>query len=93
MTCYFSPFSAYKNILGIPGEGLHSTRFMDTAIFDYIGAILVAIVLTFAIGKNNRGTYKFPFVLSTISTFIIAEVLHMLFGVPTNTLKFFGICS
>ena len=92
MSCSFSPFSSHKNILGVPGEGFHSTRFLGTAIFDYIGAILISMLLTFVIGKKNDNSYKFPLVLSTIIVFIIAEVLHMLFGVPTNTLKFIGIC-
>ena len=93
MSCSFSPFTAYKNILGVPGEGFHKTRFLGTAILDYIGAIAAAVLLTFAIGKNNDNRYRFPFVVSTVTVFIGAEVLHMLFGVPTNTLKFLGICS
>ena len=92
MSCSFSPFSSHKNILGVPGQGFHATRFLGTAIFDYIGAILIAMFLTFIIGKKSDNSYRFPFVLSTITSFVVAEVLHMLFGVPTNTLKFIGIC-
>tara|TARA_B100000929_G_scaffold107782_1_gene85271 strand:+ start:10364 stop:10621 length:258 start_codon:yes stop_codon:yes gene_type:complete len=81
----FCPLSQYKNILGVPDEGFHKYRFLGTAILDYIGGILLAIFITF-VSKN-----KFPLVMSTISVLVGAEILHMLFGIPTNTLKFLGI--
>ena len=79
------PLSQYSDILGVPNQGFHKYRFLGTAILDYIGGILLAFLITF-VSKN-----KFPLVMSTISVFIGAEILHMLFGVPTNTLKFLGI--
>jgi uncharacterized membrane protein len=81
----FCPLSQYSDILGVPGKGIHKYKFLGTAILDYIGGILLAIFITF-VSKN-----KFPLVMSTISVLIGAEILHMLFGVPTNTLKFLGI--
>jgi len=77
--------SKYSDILGLPNKGIHQYRFLGTAILDYIGGILLAIFITF-VSKN-----KFPLVMSTISVLVGAEILHMLFGVPTNTLKFLGI--
>jgi hypothetical protein len=73
----------YKNVLGVPREGVHKLRFLDTALNDYIGAILFAIMLTFFT--------KIPLVLSTIVSFIVGEILHYLFGVETNTLKYLNI--
>ena len=81
----FCAFSNYKNILGLPNKGIHKFRFLDTAIVDYTGTILIAIIITY-ISKN-----KIPLVFTTIILFILAEILHMLFGVETNTLKFLGI--
>ncbi len=84
-TMNFCPFSQYKNILGKPNQGFHSIRLLDTAILDYVGAIGVAMLITW---KSNK---KIPLVVSTVLTFIGAEFLHMLFGVETNTMKFLGI--
>ena len=76
-------FKKYKNILGVPKVGVHKLRFLDTALNDYIGTILLAIMLTFFT--------KIPLVLSTIMLFIVGEILHYLFGVETNTLKYLNI--
>ena len=40
ITC---PFSRYKNLLGTPNEGVHQYRFLNTAIVDYILALLLSI--------------------------------------------------
>lgn len=76
-------FKKYKNVLGVPKEGVHKLRFLDTALNDYIGTILLAIMLTFFT--------KVPLVLTTIMSFILGEILHYLFGVETNTLKYLNI--
>ena len=76
-------FKKYKNVLGVPKEGVHKLRFLDTALNDYIGTILLAIMQTFFT--------KIPLVLSTIMLFIVGEILHYLFGVETNTLKYLNI--
>jgi hypothetical protein len=72
----------YKDILGIPGKGVHSYRFMDTAVVDYLGTILLAVILT----KYT----KIPLVLSTILMFILGIVLHVLFCVPTGATRYLG---
>ena len=76
-------FNKYKNILGVPKQGFHKSRFLDSAMNDYFGTILLAILLTFFT--------KIPLVLSTIMLFIVGEILHYLFGVETNTLKYLNI--
>jgi hypothetical protein len=76
-------FKNYKNILGLPNKGLHKFRFLDTAIFDYIGALVVAIFIAYFT--------HIPLVLTTIGSFTFAEMLHFLFGVETNTIKYLNI--
>ena len=76
-------FEKYKNVLGVPKQGVHKLRFLDTALNDYIGTILLAIIFTFYT--------KIPLVLSTIFSFIVGEILHYLFGVETNALKYLNI--
>lgn len=76
-------FDKYKNVLGVPKQGLHKLRFLDTAFNDYIGTVFLAIILTFFT--------KSPLVFNTIFLFILGEFLHYLFGVETNTLKYLNI--
>ena len=73
----------YKDILGVPGQGVHSYRFLDTAIVDYI----LTIFLAAAVSKMTN----LPFVLSTILMFVLGIVLHALFCVSTNTTRYLGL--
>ena len=75
-------FCKYKDIFGIPGKGFHSVRLMDVALGDYIGTILLAILMSHVT--------KYPLVLTTIFMFILGIVLHILFCVPTSASKFLG---
>ena len=77
MSC---PFQQYKNIFGEPNTNIHSNRFLNTAIIDYILTIMVACITTYYT--------DIPLVLSTIGWFVLSIVLHMLFGVETNTVKY-----
>lgn len=77
------PFSKYKNILGIIEKGVHKYRFLNTAIIDYILTIITACITTYF--------SKIPLVLTTIMWLILGIILHILFGVQTNTLKYLGI--
>lgn len=75
-------FCKYKDIFGIPGKGFHSVRLMDVALGDYVGTILLAILMSHVT--------KYPLVLTTIFMFILGLVLHILFCVPTSASKFIG---
>jgi hypothetical protein len=77
------PFSKFKNALGIPGKGIHRFRLMNLAIVDYILAIVGAIITSFLT--------HVPLVLTTIIWLILGIVAHVLFGVPTDAVKFLGI--
>ncbi len=76
-------FQEYKYILGKPKQGVHKTRLLDAAAFDYIGTILLALIFSY--------NTKIPLVLSTIIMFILGELVHYLFGLKTNTLKYLGM--
>ena len=77
------PFNEYKNILGVATKGVHKYRFLNTAIVDYILTIGLSCFTTFLTNV--------PLVLTTIMWLIISIILHILFGVETNTLKYLGI--
>jgi len=91
----FCPLSKFNELLGKPNEGIHSIRFFNTAIIDFIIALFFALTLTWITGRiNSQGKPKYkqiPLVLSTILILIIGEILHIIFGVKTNTLAYFGI--
>jgi len=73
----------YKDILGVPGKGVHSTRFLGVALYDYIGTILLAIITT--------KITKVPLVITTIAWFVLGILLHALFCVPTQAIIFLGL--
>ena len=77
------PFSAYSTIFGLPGKGAHRFRFLNTAIIDYLLTLFLACVTTYLT--------LIPLVLSTIGWFILSIIIHMLFGVDTNTLRYLGV--
>ena len=73
----------YKNILGVPGKGVHSLKFLGVALNDYIGTILLAIITT--------KITEVPLVITTIGWFILGIVLHVIFCVPTQATTFLGL--
>ena len=77
------PFSKFKNIFGIPNQGIHKYKFLDTSIIDYIITLIIAIIWSYFT--------NFPLVLSTLLWFNIGLGLHILFGVPTSAVKYLGL--
>jgi len=67
----------YKYALGYPGKGIHQYRFLGTAIVDYLGSILIAMIIT-------KFT-KIPLVLTTIGVLVLGIILHLLFCLKTGT--------
>lgn len=67
----------YKNMFGAAGTGIHQYRFLDTAIVDYIGTIVLAMIAT--------KITKVPLVITTILAFVLGIVLHMVFCMKTGT--------
>jgi hypothetical protein len=79
----FCPLSAFKNVLGEPGKGVHRWQYFNTAIVDYVMTLLAAAIIS--------SVTNVPLVLTTIGMLVLGMVLHMLFGVRTNTLVYLGI--
>jgi len=80
MNCLFSEF---KNIFGKPNEGLHNFRLFNLPLVDYIGTILLALLITYIT--------KIPFELIIVLVLIIGIICHYLFGVETNLMKYLNI--
>ena len=71
----------YKYLFGVPGTGIHKYRFLGTAIADYIGTILLAMLVTYFT--------KVPLVITTIAMFLLGIILHLAVGLRTGTESWF----
>jgi len=66
----------YKDLIGKPGTGVHSIRFMGVAIVDVIVTLVGALLISYF-------TKKSFFVVAAI-LFILGIILHRLFCVRTT---------
>lgn len=73
----------YKYVLGIPGEGFHSTRIFGYALYDTLGTIALAMITSMI--------FKTYFILDLIIWFVVGELLHYLFGTQTQFLTNIGV--
>jgi len=72
-------FCQYKNILGIPGQGIHSYRLFDFAIVD----VVMTIVGAYFISKG----IKRPFWKVLLALFLFGIFAHYTFCVETTVSK------
>jgi hypothetical protein len=66
----------YKNALGVPKKGIHSTRFMGVSIVDVIFTIVGAFFISYLT--------KYSFIKTLILLFILGIFLHRMFCVRTT---------
>ena len=79
-SCPLFDMSAYKDIFGKPGEGVHQYKFMGTSMFDFVASILGAALITYFT--------KIPLVITTIGVLLVGILLHYIFGVDTSFVKY-----
>ncbi len=70
----------YKNLIGKPGEGIHSYRIFDIAYLDIIVTIIGGIIISYFTKVN---VYLVLFLL-----FLLGIISHRLFCVRTTIDKF-----
>ena len=73
------PFSKFRDIFGVPGQGVHALKFKGTSLVDYFLTIVLAFLITAATG--------WPLVLTTRGALVLGVILHALCGVNTETVK------
>jgi len=73
----------YSTLLGIRGQGVHSSRFLGLALNDTIATIVAAIITSYI--------FDFSLLYSLAVWFILGEVLHIAFGVDTAFLELIGL--
>jgi ABC-type spermidine/putrescine transport system permease subunit I len=69
----------YKNILGVPGKGVHSYRIFNIAIVDVILTLIVAYIIAYIFKKS--------FFWVSVIVFLLGIFLHRLFCVRTTVDK------
>jgi len=75
----------YRDILGVPGHGIHQHRIFGYALADIIMTIIGAGLYSLITGTT--------FFISLLSLFLLGELLHYIFGVQTAVLTTFGITA
>lgn len=73
----------YKYVLGIPGQGFHSTRIFGYALNDTLATIVLALVTSYLL--------KLSFLPVLVFWLIAGEILHYAFGTQTAFLTSIGI--
>lgn len=74
------PFLAeYKNLFGIPGEGIHKIRFFGLGAVDILATIILAYIF--------KIIYKKKFIYCFIFSIILGEIIHYAFCVNTKGLE------
>ncbi len=73
----------YANLLGVPGQGVHSRRIFGLALNDILATILVSALTSYF--------FNISFIISLIAWFIVGEVLHYVMGVNTAFLAMLNI--
>ena len=66
----------FKNIFGKPKEGVHSLRFMNIAIVDFLLTILLAVFIAKFFNINIFA--------AVLSTFLLGIAAHRIFCVKTT---------
>ena len=75
----------YRDILGIPGHGVHAQRIFGYALADIIMTIIGAGLYSVITGT--------PLYISLLVLFLLGELLHYMFGVQTAVLTTLGITA
>ena len=79
------PLAEYKDSLGKPNQGFHSTRIpiLDVALWDVLGTVVIGLVLAYFM--------KWSPLWTVLGLFVLATFLHWLFGVKTKVVKTLGL--
>ena len=69
----------YKNILGVPGKGVHSYKIFNISIVDVVLTLIVAYIISYIFKKS--------FFWVSVILFVLGIILHRLFCVRTTVDK------
>jgi hypothetical protein len=66
----------YKNLFGIPKQGIHSWRIFDMAMADILQTLVGAALISYV--------FKLPLFYCVVGLFLLGIILHRLFCVKTT---------
>jgi len=69
----------YKNLFGVPGEGIHSFKIFGISIWDTLITIACALIIAWIM--------EWPYGKTIIGVFLLGIVVHRLFCVRTTVDK------
>ena len=69
----------YKNALGVPNTGIHSYRIFGIAIADVVMTLIGAWLISYF--------FKYSFINTSITLFVLGIILHRVFCVRTTVDK------
>lgn len=69
-------FKEYRHIFGKEGEGVHSIRLYNIAVVDVLLTVIFSIVISY--------TFNMNIIITLINMFLLAIIMHYLFGVKTT---------
>ena len=72
----------YRDIFGVPGKGVHSTRFLGLAVVDVVGTVVIALFVAWRM--------EWSYGLTVCAAFALGLVFHALFGVQTAVARMLG---
>lgn len=72
-------FSKWKNILGVPKEGVHRIRLFGLALTDLVLTIILAIIISYWKDWN--------LIVVFLSLMLLSILIHLLFCVDTALIK------
>lgn len=70
----------YKDVLGVPGKGVHSYRIFNIAIVDVLLTFIFAYLFYYCLWDN----YDYGYWVYVVLLFVIGIVLHRVFCVKTT---------
>lgn len=73
----------FSNLLGTPGEGVHSIRLGGYAVID--------VALTIIAAYFTSLSAKISFVVALLVWFVVGEIMHYTYGVQSAFLTTLGI--
>ena len=76
-------FAKYKDIFGVPGEGVHAYRFLGVGVIDLVSTLLVGMLISYM--------FSMPIVVAVTGLFLLSVVFHYLFGVKTSVMTYLNI--
>jgi hypothetical protein len=69
-------FKEYRHIFGKEDEGVHSIRLYNIAVVDVLLTVIFSIVISY--------TFNMNLIITLINMFLLAIIMHYLFGVKTT---------